>query len=286
MFAQYGYRNIRVPIVEPTRAVRARHRRGDRHRREGDVHVRGQAERREPDAAPRGDRRHRARGDRAQRSPTSGRSACGPAGPMFRHERPQKGRYRQFHQFDVEALASPGPDVDAEQIVMLARLWQRARPRRRHRAARSTRSATPTSAARTATTLDRVLRAPRRRCSTTTRSAACTPIRCASSTARIPAMQDDDRGRAAGSSTASATRRARISTACSALLARRGHRLRDRTRAWCAASTTTTAPCSSGSPTGSARRARSPAAAATTACSSSSAASRRRPAASRSASSG
>ena len=46
-------------------------------------------------------------------------------GPMFRHERPQKGRYRQFYQFDVEALGYPGPDVDAEQIVMLARLWER-----------------------------------------------------------------------------------------------------------------------------------------------------------------
>jgi histidyl-tRNA synthetase len=45
-------------------------------------------------------------------------------GAMFRHERPQKGRYRQFHQFDVEALGYPGPDVDAEQIVMLARLWR------------------------------------------------------------------------------------------------------------------------------------------------------------------
>ncbi|MBI3716433.1 MAG: histidine--tRNA ligase [Betaproteobacteria bacterium] len=46
-------------------------------------------------------------------------------GPMFRHERPQKGRQRQFHQFDVEALGFAGPDVDAEQIVMLARLWAR-----------------------------------------------------------------------------------------------------------------------------------------------------------------
>jgi histidyl-tRNA synthetase len=45
-------------------------------------------------------------------------------GPMFRHERPQKGRYRQFHQLDVEALGFAGPDVDAEQIVMLARLWR------------------------------------------------------------------------------------------------------------------------------------------------------------------
>ena len=45
-------------------------------------------------------------------------------GPMFRHERPQKGRYRQFYQFDVEALGYEGPDVDAEQMVMLARLWK------------------------------------------------------------------------------------------------------------------------------------------------------------------
>ena len=46
-------------------------------------------------------------------------------GPMFRHERPQKGRYRQFHQFDIEALGFEGPDVDAELIVMMARLWRR-----------------------------------------------------------------------------------------------------------------------------------------------------------------
>ena len=45
-------------------------------------------------------------------------------GPVFRHERPQKGRYRQFHQISVEALGYPGPDVDAEQIIMLARLWK------------------------------------------------------------------------------------------------------------------------------------------------------------------
>ncbi len=44
-------------------------------------------------------------------------------GPMFRHERPQKGRYRQFHQVGVEALGFSGPDIDAEQIAMCARLW-------------------------------------------------------------------------------------------------------------------------------------------------------------------
>ena len=45
-------------------------------------------------------------------------------GPMFRHERPQKGRYRQFHQVGAEALGIEGPDVDAELIVMGARLWR------------------------------------------------------------------------------------------------------------------------------------------------------------------
>ncbi len=44
-------------------------------------------------------------------------------GPMFRHERPQKGRYRQFHQVGVEALGFPGPDIDVEQILMCVRLW-------------------------------------------------------------------------------------------------------------------------------------------------------------------
>lgn len=45
-------------------------------------------------------------------------------GPMFRHERPQKGRYRQFHQWGVEAYGFAGPDIDAELILMSARLWR------------------------------------------------------------------------------------------------------------------------------------------------------------------
>ncbi len=44
-------------------------------------------------------------------------------GPMYRHERPQKGRYRQFHQVGAEALGYPGPDVDGELLLMCARLW-------------------------------------------------------------------------------------------------------------------------------------------------------------------
>jgi histidyl-tRNA synthetase len=45
-------------------------------------------------------------------------------GPMYRHERPQKGRYREFHQFGAEALGFEGPEVDAELIVMCAALWR------------------------------------------------------------------------------------------------------------------------------------------------------------------
>ncbi len=45
-------------------------------------------------------------------------------GPMFRHERPQKGRYRQFHQFGVEVFGLNGPDIDAELIMLTARLWR------------------------------------------------------------------------------------------------------------------------------------------------------------------
>ena len=45
-------------------------------------------------------------------------------GPMFRHERPQKGRYRQFHQIGVECFGMTGPDIDAELLVLTARLWR------------------------------------------------------------------------------------------------------------------------------------------------------------------
>ena len=46
-------------------------------------------------------------------------------GPMFRHERPQKGRLRQFHQFGAEVFGLPGPDIDAEMLAMTDRLWRR-----------------------------------------------------------------------------------------------------------------------------------------------------------------
>ncbi len=47
------------------------------------------------------------------------------SGPMFRYERPQKGRYRQFHQVGVEAFGMRGPDIDAELILLTARLWKK-----------------------------------------------------------------------------------------------------------------------------------------------------------------
>ena len=122
VFRQYGYRNIRTPIVEPTA-----------------LFVRGIGEVTdivEKEMYTFDDRN----GDSLTLRPeaTAGivRAAIehnflynGPlrvwtAGAMFRYERPQKGRQRQFHQYDVEALGFEGPDVDAEQIVMLARLWK------------------------------------------------------------------------------------------------------------------------------------------------------------------
>jgi len=47
------------------------------------------------------------------------------SGPMFRHERPQKGRYRQFHQFGAETFGMPGADIEAELILLAARFWRR-----------------------------------------------------------------------------------------------------------------------------------------------------------------
>ena len=122
LFRQYGYRNMRTPIVEPTALFE---------RGIGQV-----TDIVEKEMYTFDDRN----GDSLTLRPeaTAGivRAAIehnflynGPmrvwtAGPMFRYERPQKGRQRQFHQYDVEALGFEGPDVDAEQIVLLARLWK------------------------------------------------------------------------------------------------------------------------------------------------------------------
>jgi histidyl-tRNA synthetase len=122
IFRQYGYRNMRTPIVEPTA-----------------LFVRGIGEVTdivEKEMYVFEDRNGESLALRPEATAGIVRSAIehnflynGPmrvwtAGPMFRYERPQKGRQRQFHQFDVEALGFDGPDVDAEQMVMLARLWK------------------------------------------------------------------------------------------------------------------------------------------------------------------
>jgi histidyl-tRNA synthetase len=122
VFEQYGYRNIRTPIVEPTA-----------------LFVRGIGEATdivEKEMYVFDDRNGESLALRPEATAGIVRSAIehnflynGPmrvwtVGPMFRYERPQKGRQRQFHQFDVEALGFEGPDVDAEQIAMLARLWK------------------------------------------------------------------------------------------------------------------------------------------------------------------
>ena len=133
VFAQYGYRNMRVPIVEPTALfVRGIGEYTDVVEKEMytfEDKLNGESLTLRPEATAgivRAAIEHNLTYERPQRVWTTG--------PMFRHERPQKGRYRQFHQFDAEALGFAGPDVDAEQIVMLARLWK-ALGLRRHRAA-------------------------------------------------------------------------------------------------------------------------------------------------------
>jgi histidyl-tRNA synthetase len=124
VFRQYGYRLIRTPIVEPTALfVRSIGEVTDIVEKEMYSFVdsmNGDTLTLRPEATAgivRAAIEHNLLYNGPQRVWT--------VGPMFRHERPQKGRYRQFHQFDVEALGFEGPDVDAEQIVMLVRLWQR-----------------------------------------------------------------------------------------------------------------------------------------------------------------
>jgi histidyl-tRNA synthetase len=122
--ASYGYRNIRMPLVEPTSLFK---------RAIGEVTDIVEKEMYSFEDA--------LNGDQLTLRP-EGTASCVRAvlqhnllynapqrlyysGPMFRHERPQKGRYRQFHQVGVEALGFAGPDIDAEQILMCARLWKK-----------------------------------------------------------------------------------------------------------------------------------------------------------------
>jgi len=122
-FARYGYRNIRTPIVEPLA-----------------LFVRGLGEVTDIVEKEMYAFEDRLNGEQLALRPegTAGvvRAAVehsllydGPKrlyymGPMFRHERPQRGRYRQFHQIGVEALGLAGPEADAELIAMAADLWR------------------------------------------------------------------------------------------------------------------------------------------------------------------
>ena len=124
VFSQYGYRNMRTPVVESTPLfVRAIGEITDVVEHEMytfEDRLNGESLTLRPEATAgivRAAIEHNLTYERPQRVWMSG--------AMFRHERPQKGRYRQFHQYDIEALGFPGPDVDVEQIVMLARLWRR-----------------------------------------------------------------------------------------------------------------------------------------------------------------
>jgi histidyl-tRNA synthetase len=124
VFEQYGYRLMRTPIVEPTALfVRSIGEVTDIVEKEMysfEDSMNGEKLTLRPEATAglvRAAVEHNLLYDGPKRVWTWG--------PMFRHERPQKGRYRQFHQFDVEALGFAGPDVDAEQIVLLKRLWDR-----------------------------------------------------------------------------------------------------------------------------------------------------------------
>ena len=124
VFRQYGYRNIRTPIVERTELfVRGVGQVTDIVEKEMYSFV---------DAMNGDNLSLRPEGT----APTvravlehnllyNGPQRLWYSGPLFRHERPQKGRYRQYHTFGAEALGFPGPDIDVELLVMARRLWQR-----------------------------------------------------------------------------------------------------------------------------------------------------------------
>ena len=158
-------------------------------------------------------------------------------GPLFRHERPQRGRYRQFHQVNVEALGFAGPDIDAEQIVMLARLWkilgidQRADWK-------STVSARLTSVRAHRAELVAYLKQHHDELDADSRRRLATnPLRILDS--KNPEMADSAGWCSADHCRFSATHRAAISKGCRHCSQRRMSGSQS-TRAWCAASTTTT----------------------------------------------
>ena len=122
LMRRYGYRNLRTPIVEPTA-----------------LFVRGLGEVTDIVEKEMYSFEDRLNGEQLTLRPENtagvvravlesnllydGGKRLYYMGPMFRHERPQRGRYRQFHQFGAEALGFAGPDVDAELIVLACDLW-------------------------------------------------------------------------------------------------------------------------------------------------------------------
>ncbi len=118
----YGYRNIRTPLVEPTglfrRAIGEATDIVEKEMYSFVDELNGESLTLRPEATA---SIVRAAIEHSLLHAGPQRLWC--MGPMYRHERPQKGRYRQFHQVDVEALGLAGPDIDAELILMCARLW-------------------------------------------------------------------------------------------------------------------------------------------------------------------
>ncbi len=123
LMGRYGYRNLRTPVVEPTA-----------------LFIRGLGEVTDIVEKEMYSFEDRLNGEQLTLRPENtagvvravaeanmlydGAKRLYYMGPMFRHERPQRGRYRQFHQFGAEALGFAGPDVDAELIVMACDLWR------------------------------------------------------------------------------------------------------------------------------------------------------------------
>ena len=123
VLARWGYRNLRTPIVEPTQLfVRGLGEVTDIVEKEmfswTDA-MNGDALTLRPEATA-----GIVRAINEHNALYNGPLRIWQMGPMFRHERPQRGRSRQFDQLDVEALGYPGPDVDAELILMLRALWR------------------------------------------------------------------------------------------------------------------------------------------------------------------
>ena len=124
VFRQYGYRNIRTPIVETTslfvRGVGAVTDIVEKEMYSFEDSMNGdQLSLRPEGTAP------TVRAALQHNLLYNGPQRLWYSGPLFRHERPQKGRYRQYHSFGVEALGFAGPDIDIEILVLARRLWQR-----------------------------------------------------------------------------------------------------------------------------------------------------------------